>query len=197
LGVSNDVRSTITYGVELPTEADLRLCGDVSTKRVVVLGDAARTPIAFARLGARTIAVDPSEEAVESGRQAADAAEVKIEFHVGDLADLGFVTSASVDLVFSTAASESDDLSRLVRQAHRVLREHGSLVLAVPHPARALTNVASLAKGYWANGHRTMSEYFTTLTRAAFTVDVLLEPEPSGGAMVPPVLVTRGRKVGS
>jgi SAM-dependent methyltransferase len=195
--VSNDARSTITYGVDLPTEADLRLCGDVSAKRVVVLGDAARAPIAFARLGARTIAVDPSDATIEAGRHAADAAEVRIEFHTGDLADLGFVTSASVDLVFSTAASESDDLSRLVRQAHRVLREHGSLVLAVPHPARALTNVASLAKGYWANGHRTLSEYFTTLTRAAFTVEVLLEPEPSGGAMVPPVLVTRARKIGS
>lgn len=195
--VSTDARSAITYGVDLPTEADLRLCGDVSTKRVVVLGDAARAPVAFARLGARTIAVDPSDNAVEAGRIAADDAEVRVEFHVGDLADLGFITSASVDLVFSSAASEADDLSRLVRQAHRVLREHGSLVLAVPHPARALTNVASLAKGYWANGHRTMSEYFTTLTRAAFTVDVLLEPEPSGGALVPPVLVTRGRKVGT
>ena len=193
----SDARSTITYGVDLPTEADLRLCGDVSTKRVAVLGDAARTPIAFARLGARTIAIDPTDDAVEAGRRAADDAEVRVEFHVGDLADLGFITSASVDLVFSTAASETDDLSRMVRQAHRVLREHGALVLAVPHPARAMTNVASLAKGYWASGHRTLTEYFTTLTRAAFTVEVLLEPEPSGGAMVPPVLIIRGRKLGS
>jgi SAM-dependent methyltransferase len=195
--VSVDARAAITYGIDLPTEAELRLCGDVSTKRVLVLGDAARAPIAFARLGARTIAVDPSDGAVDAGRQAADAAEVRVEFHVGDLADLGFITSASVDLVFCSAASDEHDLSRLVRQAHRVLREHGSLVLAVPHPARAMTNVASLATGYWANGHRTMSEYFTTLTRAAFIVDVLLEPEPSGGAMVPPVLVTRGRKLGT
>jgi hypothetical protein len=85
----------------------------------------------------------------------------------------------------------------MVRQAHRVLREHGALVLAVPHPARAMTNVVLLARGYWASGHRTLTEYFTTLTRAAFTVDVLLEPEPSGGAIVPPVLITRGRKVGT
>jgi SAM-dependent methyltransferase len=195
--VSSDARGAIGYGDDLPTEADLRLCGDVATKRVLVLGDAAVTPIAFARLGARTIAVDPKTDAVEMGRRGAEAAEVRVEFHAGDVADLGFVTSASVDVVFSSVRSQTDDLSRLVRQAHRVLREHGSLVMAVPHPAVAITNVASLAKGYWANGHRTLTDYFTTLVRASFTVDVLLEPEPNGGAIVPPVLVLRGRKLGT
>ena len=195
--MSTEARSAISYGADLPTEADLRLCGDVSSKRVLVLGNAAETPVAFSRLGARTIAVDPVEADVDAGRIAAAAAEVHVEFHVGDLADLGFIMSASVDVVFSAAASETDDLARLVRQAHRVLREHGALVLALPHPARALTNVTSLSKGYWANGHRTISDYFTTLTRSTFAVDVLLEPEPSTGALVPPVLVMRARKVGA
>jgi SAM-dependent methyltransferase len=195
--MSTDARAAISYGDDLPTEADLRLCGDVATKRVLVLGDAAVAPIAFARLGARTIAVDPKPDVVEAGRRAAEAAEIRVEFHTGDLADLGFVTSASVDVVFSSAASETDDLSRMVRQAHRVLREHGSLVMAVPHPALAITKVASLAKGYWDNGHRTLTDYFTTLVRASFAVDVLLEPEPNAGARVPPVLVMRGRKIGT
>jgi hypothetical protein len=53
-------------------------------------------------------------------------------------------------------------------------------VLAVPHPARAMTNVASLA-GLLGQRPSRAAGYFTTLT-ASFTVDVLLEPEPTGGA---------------
>lgn len=190
-------RAAISYGPDLPTEADLRLCGDVTGKRVLVLGDVGATAVAFARTGARTIALAPSSPAIDEARGLAEEAEVHVELHVGELADLGFLTSASVDVVFSTQASQTDDLSRLVRQVHRVLREHGVFVVAVPHPALALTRVASLSKGYWGNGGRTLTTYFTTLTRNGFAVDVLLEPEPAGGALAPPVLVARGRKLGA
>ncbi|HET9601608.1 MAG TPA: class I SAM-dependent methyltransferase, partial [Acidimicrobiales bacterium] len=114
----------------MPDESDLRLCGEVSGKRVIELGGTG-SAIAFAERGARAMAAAGVEQ-VEEGREQAEQAGVRVEFHAGDLADLGFATSGSVDLVFSTALADVDDLARVLRQAHRVLRPEASLVFSVP-----------------------------------------------------------------
>ena len=113
--------SAISYGTGVPDEGDLRLCGDVSGKRVIELGGTANA-IAFAERGARAMAAAEPIEQVEEGREQTEQAGVRVEFHAGDMADLGFATSGSVDLVFSTALAGVDDLARVLRQAHRVLR---------------------------------------------------------------------------
>src|SRR4051812_48661962 len=66
-----------------------RLLGDVERKRVLELGcgDGSRA-VELARRGASVIAVDPSTEAVLGTRKRAEAAEVRIEVHTGDFADL-------------------------------------------------------------------------------------------------------------
>ncbi len=188
---------TITYGPGVPTEAELRLCGDVSSKRVIELGGGANA-VALARLGARVIVVEPSTQLVAEGRRDAEAAEVRIEFHAGDLADLGFATSASVDLVLSTGALGAvDDISRVFRQVHRVLEQGHPFVLTAPHPLAAMLEGGEvvLRRPYGTPPARTVSAYFTALQRANFAVDVLLEPL-AAGAMVPGVLLLRARKLG-
>lgn len=194
-GVPND--TTITYAPGVPTETELRLCGDVSGKRVIELG-AGGNAVALAHLGARVMVVDPSADQVAAGRHDADAAEVRIEFHQSDLADLGFATSASVDLALSTGAlGDVDDVSRVFRQVHRVLRAGQPLVLCVPHPLTAALEGGEvvLRRPYGTPPARTVSSYFTALQRANFAVDVLLEPV-SAGAMVPAALLLRARKLG-
>lgn len=193
--MAND--TTIMYAPGVPSESELRLCGDLSGRRVIELGSGANA-VALARLGARVIVVDPSADEVAGGRRAAEEADVRIEFHHGDLADLGFATSGSVDLVLSTGSlGYVDDISRVFRQVHRVLRQRQAFVLAVPHPLTAALEGGEvvLRRAYGTPPARTVSAYFTALQRANFDVDVLLEPVPAG-AMVPAALLLRARKLG-
>jgi SAM-dependent methyltransferase len=177
--------SAISYGPGVPDEGDLHLCGDVSGKRV-------------AERGARAMAAGTPAQ-VEEGRELAEQAAVRVEFHAGDLADLGFATSGSVDLVFSTALAGVDDLARVLRQAHRVLKPEAPLVFAVPHPMAAMLEGGEivLRRGY-GSGARTTSDYFMAVMRASFRVDVMAEPHPLGqpSVLVPAALVMRAKKLG-
>jgi SAM-dependent methyltransferase len=191
----------LSYGPRVPNETDLRLCGAVDGRRVVELGCA--TPanaVAFARAGARVLAVDPDVDTVGGVRRAAEDAEVRVECHVQDLADLGFATSASVDLVFSAMALATvTDLDRVFRQAHRVLKPGAPLVFSVPHPISSMLQGGEVVlRTPYGAGARTVGQLFTALTRANFQVDAMLEPLPTEdrGAMVPAALVLRGRKLG-
>jgi SAM-dependent methyltransferase len=194
--------STISYGDDVPDESELRLCGAVAGKRVVELGIGPQpNAIVFAGKGAKAMAVDPSGEQLIAARRQAEAAEVRVEFHQADLADLGFATSASVDLVFSNnALADVVDLPRVFRQVHRILRPGLPLVFSVPHPIAAMLEGGEvvLRKPYWGTEARTMGDLFTALQRTNFQVDVILEPPPRShpNAFVPAALIIRARKLG-
>ena len=196
--------SPISYGDDVPDESDLRLCGDVAGKRVVELGLGTGTPnaITFAGLGAKTMAVEPSGERVAEARRQAERAEVHVEFHQADLADLGFATSASVELVFSAGALGAvDDLPRVFRQVHRILkpglaRSCSRCPTRSPRCSKAARSCCASPTGV--PGARTTSDLFTALQRANFQVDVILEPAPLShpNVHVPAALVMRARKLG-
>jgi SAM-dependent methyltransferase len=206
----------ISYGPDGPSEGDVRLCGDVAGKRVIQLGVGKGDDVAaLATAGARTIGVDPSAERLAAARRACAVNDLRVELRQGDLADLGFATSASVDLVLSIdALVEIDDLHRVLRQVHRVLRPGAAFVVSVPHPFAAMLDPSSdepllVRRSYWARGpvktpdgrelhHHGVGALFTAMTRSDFSVDALLEPEPSGSPkrLVPTRLIVRGRKLG-
>ena len=124
-----------------------------------------------------------------------------MELHQADFADLGFETSASVDLVFSAfELAAVDDLPRVFRQVHRVLRPGAPLVFSVPHPIAAMLEGGEvvLRRPYWGTTARTVSALFTALSRTNFQVDVILEPAPVDhpNVLVPAALVMRARKLG-
>lgn len=196
------------YGPDIPTETEFRLCGNLEGKRVLELGVAAAASIGFAQQGAHAIAVDSSGERLGELRRLADEAEVKVELHESDLADIAFVRADSIDLAFSSYAFDSvDDLNRVFRQVHRVLRQECPLVFSLAHPAyRMIDDTAEepllVRRSYFdhrqpdpapaptAEGeppaepppptfHRTISDLFTGLSRANFRVDTILEPEPA------------------
>lgn len=190
----------LSYGDHLPDESELRLCGDVNGKRVVELGvTTATNAIGLAIRGAKTMVVDPNADNIAQVRREAERHEVAVECHLGDLADLGFATSASVDVVVCVGGLDRvDDVSRLFRQVHRVLRTGASFVLALPHPFHTMISGNTVQHAYWGMLQpHTVSSLFTSLQRANFQVDVLLEPEPRHGkAMVPPTLLLRAQKLG-
>ena len=193
--------TAISFGPEIPDDLELRLCGDISGgKRALELGVSRQhNAIAFALAGAKSIAVDPDDAAVEGLRRAAADAEVTVECHVGDLADLGFATSGSIELVVANhTLTDVDDLSRQLRQVHRLLKASHPFVISVPHPfagVHTTDQYGSKVLPYGTVG-RTIGDWHLQLGRANFRVDHILELGVSEISPVPTTLVLRARKEG-
>lgn len=198
-----------------------RLLGEVSGKRVLELGcgDGSRA-VELARAGASVLAVDPSADAVAAMRARAAGAEVRIEAHVGDLADLASWRGDSVDLAYAEGSlGRLGDLGRVFRQVQRVLRAGAWFAFTLPHPFGFCVDAdpepagsLPLARPYLARSYfddepvagsypHPVASVFAALNRAGFRVDLVNEPEPAptarGRALVPTDIIWRARKVGS
>jgi SAM-dependent methyltransferase len=212
----------IRYGPDGPTENELRLIGDVQGKRVIDLGSGpGQAAIVLSKQGAVAIAVDASAPQLERGQQLAAREDVRIEWHQGDLADLAFLRADSIDLAFSgSAISEVEDLGRLFRQVHRVLRAHAVFVFSYEHPMALCTGKEAptsptsstrpvVLESYFGEEpllverdgepivvyQRTTADVFAALGRAGFRVEVIVEPKPKRGD-IPEIIVWRARKEG-
>jgi ubiquinone/menaquinone biosynthesis C-methylase UbiE len=166
----------------------------------------------MAKAGAKVIAVDPSAEQVALARAAAEAAEVKVELHQGELADLAFLRADGIDVALSAyGLAGVPDLARVVRQIHRVLRQEAPLILSLPHPAIEMVHPSAAeplrVRRSWFDQLHSVAEVFTTLTRNNYRVDVMAEPPAEMGRppatswadvlrYVPPTMIMRGRKQG-
>ncbi len=191
---------SIWYGANVADENELRLCGDVAGKRVIELGIApSPNSILMAQMGAKAIALDPDPQAISALRAAAERHEVRVECHQGDLADLGFATSASVDLVLAShSLAGVDDLPRLLRQVHRVLKPGTPFVVAMPHPVAAMFGPdQQLQYAYGANS-LSFAELYLAFDRSNFRLDMVFElnDRRRRDAAAPSVLVLRARKQG-
>lgn len=181
----------------------VKLLGNPQGKRVLELGcsDAA-TAVALSHAGAHVIVIADRPDDVDRARQAIEQAEARVELHSGDLADLAFIRADTVDAAFSDRALRRvDDIDRVFRQVHRVLKTDGPLVVEVPHPTFEIIDERAdpallIRRSYFdrSGNRRTMGDLFGALDRAQFSVDTLLEPE---SGMLPRTLVLRGRKLGN
>ena len=189
---------TVTYGIDLPDDREFRLCGDVVGKRVLELGSPGGNAVSLARLGARASLVEPSSSRISELRRLAETHEVTVECHLGGHAELGFATSASIDLVICTDGLRGvDDVSRVFRQVHRVLKPGSVFVFAAPHPFTRLVGADGTLQGSYGNPSeplQSVAGLFAALGRASFVVDVLLEP--MGRGPLPTMLIVRARKLG-
>ncbi|WP_426570653.1 class I SAM-dependent methyltransferase [Aquihabitans sp. McL0605] len=224
-----DNGTTVVYGTELPTETELKLLGTVEGSRILDLGcGTGRNAVALARQGAKVLAVDPSTELLALARDRADAADVRVELHQAGLAELAFLRSDSIDAAVSVMAlASADDLARVFRQVHRVLKPEAPLVCSVPHPAFAMIDPTApdplrIVRAYddsstrtWeldgrdvTDFPRTFADLFTTFSRANFRIDHVIEPTASGPSgrdpgyadvmrTVPATLLLRARKQGN
>jgi SAM-dependent methyltransferase len=222
------ISDSVTYGPGGPTDADLRLCGDVSGKRVLDLGTGTgENAIALARHGAHVIALDRSVAQLTRARKLAALSEVRVEWHECDAADLAFLRADSIDLVFAAGmVGEVEDLDRLLRQVHRVLRPGAPFVFSYDHPMALAVGREGEAPGALPLGTlevrrsyfdaspvavthgderiqiwpRTIADVFVSLHRAGYRVELLLEPESittgDPGPDIPRLVVWRARKEG-
>lgn len=219
--------SVVRLGPGLVDEAVGRLVGTGEGRRVLELGCGdGGNAIALARQGARVIVVDSSASRLAEARKNADAHDVRVEFHHGDLADLAFVRADQIDLCLAVySLAEVADVSRVFRQVHRVLRTEAPMVISLPHPLHTMTEPDPAASGRarlsrsafdrsrievpgagtHVEAHR-ITDIFTSLGRSNFRVDALLEPPTDPTAAqgfdttlhewVPATVVIRGRKQG-
>lgn len=203
----------IVYGAAIPSESELRLIGDLEGRRVLELGcGAGHNAIRMAQRGARVIAVDHDPAQIALARAAADAAEVKVELHTGELADLAFLRADGIDVAVSAYGFVGvDDVARLIRQVHRVLKQEAPLIISLPHPALRLIHPAAAQplhiRRSWFDAAPTVADLFTMLSRNNYRVDVMAEPAasleypPASGwadvlRYVPPTMILRARKQG-
>lgn len=216
----------VTYGADVPREDSLKLLGNVDGKRIVDLGcGAGHNAIALARQGAKVIAVDESSDQIADARAACEREGLKVEMHHAPLAELAFIRADTIDAVVSAFGLASvEDIDRVFRQVHRVLRPEMPMVISLPHPAFAVVDADEpepfVRRSYWETAPittatddappdvpRTISALFTSFGRANFRVDTLLEPEPTPSdrhtprwvdAMryLPATLIVRARKQG-
>jgi SAM-dependent methyltransferase len=192
------------YGPDIASESELRLLGHLRGKRVLELGcGGAQCSIAFAKQGAHAIGVDASGEQLAFARRLCEREGVRVELHQGDVADLAFLRANSIDLAFSSGTFEFvEDLGRVFRQVHRVLRRGAPFVFSLPHPAWHLVDADDagqplvVRRSYFDRSpilhtiegieftvwSHTIGAVFAGLTRANFRVDNLLEPEPLASA---------------
>lgn len=210
---AHDLPDDIVFGATIPGETELRLIGDLDGRRVLELGcGAGHNAIRMAQHGARVIAVEPSGEQIQRARDAADRAGVKVEFHHGELADLAFLRAEGIDVAMSAYGFGGlDDVARLIRQVHRVLKQEAPLIISLPHPALTMIHPAAAdplhIRRSWFDTSPTVAELFTLLSRNNYRVDVMAEPAasaerpPASGwadvlRYVPPTMILRARKQG-
>ncbi len=197
--------SHVELGPDLGADLDRRLIGDVTGRRVLDLGcGAGHTAVGLAGRGARVTATDHDPEQIAAARSLAAAEGVAVEFHESHPAELAFIRADQIDLAISVwALSLVDDLDRVLRQVHRVLRATGHVVIALPHPAQLCVEPDDPVRTVraWDRhepvGERwvhTTEQVVTALARSNFAVDTVLERHTGG--FLPATLVIRARKLG-
>jgi len=193
-------KDAVQLGPDLDDEALAKLLGSVGPmegRRVLDLGcGAGAASVALARKGARVIAVEQSTARLSQARHAADLAEVKVEFHHSDLADLAFLRADSIELVLAVySLAGVQDLGRVFRQLHRIMRPGAAVVMSLPHPTSLMLELEAeeqqtpyLTRTAWtehpiawrAGGDEGVThvhqigDVFTTLQRSNFRVDAIV-----------------------
>lgn len=198
--------SHVEFGPGLGCDLDERLIGDPSDRRILDIGcGAGHTAVGLARRGARVFATDGDVAQLQAARKLATRQGVTVEFHQAGPAELAFLRAEEIDLVLSVwSLSLTDDLERVIRQVHRVLRTGGHFILSLPHPASLCRHpeehhrLAFPWQAGLAIGERFVhpaEEVVTLLSRNKFVVDSLFERQANGPA--PETLVIRGRRLGA
>jgi hypothetical protein len=187
--VSNIVTEQVRYGEGIPRDDELGLLGDISAGRRVIELGIADNSVALAQQGAKAIAVDPDPQRISDLRLAANDAEVSVECHQGDLGDLGFAPSGTIDLVLSVHTLDFvDDL---------VLKPGAPFVLVLDHPFASVGPDAKGRMRRYGEERRTIADLLAALDRSNFRVEVFHELGVGGESAVPTTLAVKVRKQGS
>jgi SAM-dependent methyltransferase len=192
----------VHYGPLAPTEAELRLLGNVRGLHILELGcGGGQCSIAFARQGATVTGVDISPEQLRFAHERMVEAGVAVDWRLADATRLTGFEANSWDLVFATAVLHYvTPLASCLAECWRVLRPQGRLVFSVDHPVRnaffdeeeqelspyAVRSYFDPRPLRWRfpgvgtpmrNNHYTIAGWLDYLHQAGFQLTRLVEPE--------------------
>lgn len=141
----HDRRGTWRIAPEQPEkvflEQELALIGAVAGRQVCVLGSGDNLAVfAFAGMGARVTSVDISSQQLAIARDRAAELGLEVEFVEADVTDLNGLESGRFDLVYTAdhVGVWVSDLRGFYREAIRVLRRKGLLLITEYHPFRRI-----------------------------------------------------------
>ena len=190
----------ITYGALAPTEAELKLLGDLAGRSVLDLGcGGGQNAVACALAGAEVTAVDLSAAQLAYGQELAAAHQVSIRFIQGDAANLAKLVEPGIDLILAIQLFQYvEDLAPALTACRDVLRPGGHLVISLDHPIRNCfydmeegEMVGYPARSYFATDpltwafapgtpmrsfHRPLFSWFVSLREADLSLERVLEP---------------------
>jgi SAM-dependent methyltransferase len=122
-------------------DRELHWLGDVAGKRIAVLGSGDNlVAFAIAGMGARVTSVDISESQLATAGQRAEELGLAIEFVRADVTELHDLATGSFDLVYTGGhiAIWVSDLRKFYREATRILKLGGLLIVSEYHPFRRI-----------------------------------------------------------
>jgi SAM-dependent methyltransferase len=136
--------------------AELNWLSDIAGKTVAVLGSGDNQVVfALSGLGAQVTSVDISEQQIQVARNRAAVLGLHVEFVRADVVDLGALGDKPFDVVYTGGhvAVWVSDLSSYYREAARILKPDGRLIVSEYHPFRRIW-------GRSANGLELSFNYF-------------------------------------
>ena len=194
---------SIWYGDNVADDSELRLCGDIAGKRVLELGIASTSN---ADHNGRCRAPRPSPSTHRPTRSPGCAPPPRRPRSRSSATTASSPISASsrsgsIDLVIAAhTLANIDDLPRLLRQVHRVLRLGAPVRRRHAPPGRGdvRRRRSHRAAAYGADGV-TFSELYMAFERTNFHFDAMYELNTRHvrDAVAPSVLVLRARKQGN
>jgi SAM-dependent methyltransferase len=119
--------------------AELKWLRDVEGKSIAVLGSGDNQVVfALSGMGANVTSIDISERQLDIARSRAAALGLNVTFLAADVVDLSCFDHATFDLVYTGGhvAIWVSDLQRYYREAARILKPHGLLIVSEYHPFR-------------------------------------------------------------
>jgi len=192
-----ELEGDILWGPSMPPERDLKILGTtVSGKDILEIAcGGGQSAVYLAAHDGRVTGVDFSAAQLEHARSFARSSGVEIRFLESNVEDLSILGDASFDLAFSAyALGFVEDVRRVFREIHRMLRPGGLFALSWGSPIYTITQEGELAfsKSYFDRSpiifkepsgtevhfHRTYGDWHRALTDAGFVVTDIIEPEP-------------------
>jgi ubiquinone/menaquinone biosynthesis C-methylase UbiE len=166
-----------------------RLLSPVTNKRILSIGCGEGSEcVLFAENGAKVVGIDSSNELITLAKN--KHSELGIEFLVRDYEETSFEEATFDGIISIMSIMYKENLTTVLLELKRILKQHGKMVIVVPHPVRKMIKYAHF--DYFASGlhhetwenvtrynyYRTIEEYFRLIKASGLSIEQLLEPKP-------------------
>ncbi len=165
------------------------LLSPVTNKKILSIGCGDGTEcVSFSKNGAKVVGIDSSSELITLAKN--KYSELGMDFFVMDYEKTSFKEMTFDGIISIMSIMYKEDLTKVLLELKRILKQHGTMIIVVPHPVRKMIKYANF--DYFSSGlhdetwedvtrynyYRTLEEYFRLIKASGLTIEKLLEPKP-------------------